>query len=150
VQWRAAGSGAAAASSTDFSGGTLPAGTLTFAPGEISKTVIVSVSGDATFEADESFTVQLASPSAGLVLGTAIATAIILNDDLPVVLGTAGDDALPYHPGQNVYEGLGGRDALDTGGVGFRAVDAAAQLLDVAEGLEGAQRGADFQPPSLP
>jgi hypothetical protein len=43
-----------------------------------------------------------------------------------------------------------GAGALDTGGVGFRAVDAAAQLLDVAEGLEGAQRGADFQPPSLP
>ncbi len=43
---------------SDYAGGS---GTLTFTPGQTTKTVSVSVSGDVTFEADETFTVDLSN-----------------------------------------------------------------------------------------
>lgn len=55
-------------------------GVLQFAPGEISKTVEVTVNGDAVVEADETFTLVLSNPS-GATLVTAVATGTILNDD---------------------------------------------------------------------
>jgi Calx-beta domain len=55
-------------------------GTLTFAPGERSKSVTVTVVGDAAPEADESFTLALLSPS-NASLATPTATATITNDD---------------------------------------------------------------------
>ncbi|MGI0491461.1 Calx-beta domain-containing protein [Alkalinema pantanalense CENA528] len=58
------------------------AGTLTFAPGETSKVITVNVVGDSKFEADETFTVRLSSPSNGILNSSAtIATGTILNDD---------------------------------------------------------------------
>ena len=39
-------------------------GTLNFAPGEATKTITVLVNGDAAFEADETFTVNLSNPTA--------------------------------------------------------------------------------------
>jgi len=55
-------------------------GTLTFAPGETSKTIAVTVNGDVKFEADETFTVNLSSPTnAAIGAGTGIGT--IRNDD---------------------------------------------------------------------
>ncbi|MEZ6061140.1 MAG: DUF839 domain-containing protein [Planctomycetaceae bacterium] len=69
------------ADGTDFDGGSLPAGTLNFAPGEFSKTISVMVQGDMAFEPDEDFTVTLSNPSAGATIATAAATSTILNDD---------------------------------------------------------------------
>ena len=43
---------------SDYAGGS---GTLTFTPGQTTKTVSVNVSGDVTFEADETFTVDLSN-----------------------------------------------------------------------------------------
>lgn len=55
-------------------------GTLTFNPGDTSKTITVVVNGDATNEADETFTVTLASPTnATVAQGTGTGT--IVNDD---------------------------------------------------------------------
>ncbi len=54
--------------------------TLSFAPGERSKSVTVTVIGDAAPEADESFTLALSSPS-NASLANATATATITNDD---------------------------------------------------------------------
>jgi hypothetical protein len=78
-------------------------GTITFAPGETSKTVTVSVTGDTTAEADETFTVNL-SNAAGATLGTPTATGTIANDDLPVASvsntsateGNSGTTALTF------------------------------------------------------
>lgn len=54
-------------------------GTVTFAPGETSKPVVVQVRGDTIDEADEKFTVTLSSPSGGTIAdGTGIGT---INDD---------------------------------------------------------------------
>ena len=66
VSYAVTGSGADAADATDF-GGALPSGTLSFAAGEMSKVLTVSVSGDLKLEADEGFTVTaltLSNPSA--------------------------------------------------------------------------------------
>ena len=62
VQFRVEGSGDNAADATDF-GGELPSGTVTFGPGETTKTVNVAVSGDLTVEQDEEFTVTLFDPT---------------------------------------------------------------------------------------
>ncbi|HKC54723.1 MAG TPA: Ig-like domain repeat protein [Vicinamibacterales bacterium] len=57
-------------------------GTLSFAPGEVSKPVPVTVFGDARFEPDEIFGISLSNPVNGvIVVPQALAT--IVNDDPP-------------------------------------------------------------------
>jgi endoglucanase len=57
-------------------------GTLTFAPGETSKTIAVSVIGDTAVEANETFLLNLSSPTkAALADGQSVVT--ITNDDAP-------------------------------------------------------------------
>ena len=84
VAWSLAGSGSAPADALDFSGGTLPAGILTFSPGQTSQVVSIDVAGDTEVEADEAFTVSLATPTgAGLDIAANSAAGIIRNDDTP-------------------------------------------------------------------
>jgi len=56
-------------------------GSLTFNPGETSKTINVPVTGDVFFEPDETLTVTLSNPTAGVTLSDATATGTITNDD---------------------------------------------------------------------
>jgi endo-1,4-beta-D-glucanase Y len=67
---------------SDYSAGS---GTITFAPGEKTKSVTVGVIGDTTVEADETFTVKLSSAS-GATISRATATGTIRNDDTAPVL----------------------------------------------------------------
>ena len=79
---------------------TATAGTLVFAPGQTSKIISVPITGDTTFEPNETFTLTLSNPVNG-TLGTATATATITNDDVqtatpghyngPITLGGAID-----------------------------------------------------------
>ncbi|MFL5938528.1 MAG: Calx-beta domain-containing protein, partial [Gaiellaceae bacterium] len=69
--------GSATAASGDYTGGT---GTLTFLPGETVKTFNVFVKGDATFEPNETFSVQI-SGAAGAKIGTSSTTVTIANDE---------------------------------------------------------------------
>ena len=55
-------------------------GTLSFAPGETSKQVTIAVNGDTTFEADETFTVNLAS-AANATIADGEGHGTIANDD---------------------------------------------------------------------
>ncbi|WP_339950471.1 Calx-beta domain-containing protein [uncultured Albimonas sp.] len=55
-------------------------GTLSFAPGEVLKTISISLADDVLHEADETFGLRLTSPS-GAVLARAEATATIRDDD---------------------------------------------------------------------
>jgi len=67
-------------------------GTVTFQPGETSKTVSVPLSGDTAIEPDETFTVTLSNPSGpsgGIAIGRATATGTILNDDGAATLSIA-------------------------------------------------------------
>jgi hypothetical protein len=59
------------------------AGTLTFAPGETARSVVVKVAGDTLVEPGETFTVTLSAPVAA-TLGTAAASGSITDDDEPV------------------------------------------------------------------
>jgi len=55
-------------------------GTLTFQPGETGKSVPVTVIGDTTHEPNETYTFTLSNPT-GAVLGRAVATGLITDDD---------------------------------------------------------------------
>ena len=61
-------------------------GTLTFLPGDTSKTVRVTVHGDNADEPDETFTVALSDPSEGVTIERGTATGTIFDaDDTPTV-----------------------------------------------------------------
>ena len=86
VDWTSTNGTATAGS--DFSAAS---GTVVFAPGQTSKTVSVSVSGDVTYENDETFTVDLSNPVNATIAG-AQGIGTILNDDAPPSL-SIGDVA---------------------------------------------------------
>lgn len=73
------------ASASDFAGGVLPAGQVSFAANEATATILVPVADDNVSEPDETFTVTLSGAGAGQTITTASATGAILNDDLPVL-----------------------------------------------------------------
>ena len=71
----------AAAAPGDF---TAESGTLTFAAGETSKTIEITLVDDGANEPNEAFTVALSNPTGGASLGSpATRTVTILNDDTP-------------------------------------------------------------------
>src|SRR5262249_4797401 len=55
-------------------------GTITFNPGETSKTITVQIKGNFASEPDKTFTVTLSNP-VNAMIGKGVATARILNDD---------------------------------------------------------------------
>ncbi|HWB00461.1 MAG TPA: cellulose binding domain-containing protein [Pirellulales bacterium] len=61
-------------------------GTLTFAPGQTSKTISVAINGDTTIEPDENFTLTL-SNAVNATLGRTSATGTITNDDKQATSG---------------------------------------------------------------
>ncbi len=81
ADWVVAGSGSSPASGSDFSGGVLPSGSVSFAAGESTRTITVSVAGDTSVESDEGFTITLSNPSAQTLINTASANGLIVNDD---------------------------------------------------------------------
>ncbi|MGZ0170505.1 MAG: beta strand repeat-containing protein, partial [Planctomycetales bacterium] len=85
---------------SDFLGA---AGTLVFAPGELSKTITIEVNGDTTTEATEQFIVQLFSPI-NAVLSDSQGLGTILNDDaivtfadVDVVEGDSGTSTATFN-----------------------------------------------------
>ncbi|MFT8243170.1 Calx-beta domain-containing protein [Roseomonas sp. BN140053] len=87
VRWDALGGTATPGIDFEAAGGT-----LTFAPGQTSATVAVTVRGDTVFEPDETFRLVLSAPS-GATLGRAEAAGTIRNDDvIPAV--SVGDAAM--------------------------------------------------------
>ena len=126
VDWAAEGftSGTVSANGADFTAGSFPTGTISFAIGETQKTFNVSVAGDTTEETDETFAVRLSNPSAGLVVLHDLSNATIRNDDASAPTGTNGNDNLTGTPGNDeiflldgndVYTALGGSDSVSGG-----------------------------------
>jgi thermitase len=70
--------GGTATSGTDFVAQT---GTVSFAPGETSKTISVDIVGDTAYESNESFTVSLSGVTGNATIKTTSATGTITNDD---------------------------------------------------------------------
>jgi len=83
VGWQVSGYGPNPATADDFLAQQLPAGTVSFAPGETVKTITVEVQGDLLPESLEGFQVSLVNPSADALLtpGASSASAAILSDD---------------------------------------------------------------------
>jgi hypothetical protein len=67
---------------------------LTFAAGDTSKTVSVTVAGDTLDEDDETLTLTLSSATGGAGIGTATATGTITDDDASPTLSVADADAV--------------------------------------------------------
>jgi hypothetical protein len=111
-----AGNGTNATTAADFSSALT--GTVSFAIGEISKTITVLVTGETVFEQNETFGVTLSAPTSGLVLGTAAATATILNDDVPAITGTASSETLTGTTIAEIINGLAGDDIIRGNGGG--------------------------------
>jgi hypothetical protein len=84
-------------------------GSITITAGNTTGTITVPICGDATFEATETFTVTLSSPS-GATLGTSSATGTITNDDLPAATAifTLDDQTWDDSSGNNYNGSVGG------------------------------------------
>jgi uncharacterized protein len=87
------GTGATAADAGDFAAAQALTGTVSFAEGETSKTIVLDVAGDAAIEETETFTVTLSQPTNGATLADATATGTITNDDFPVIPTASIGDA---------------------------------------------------------
>ncbi len=93
-------SGGTATAGTDFNAA---GGTVNFADGETTASIVVPVTGDSTVELDETFTVTISNPSTGSIT-TAEATGTITNDDSAtlslaggtVAEGDSGNASLPF------------------------------------------------------
>ena len=70
--------GGTATSGADF---TLPAGTLTFAPGEVSKTIAFTIANDTQDENDETLKIGLSTPSNATLGSVSVATYTIVDND---------------------------------------------------------------------
>src|SRR5262249_10473871 len=75
-------------SATAGSDYTAASGTLTFSPGQTSKTVSVPVADDTTDKPDETFDVNLSSPT-NATFGSATGVGTILDNDAPVQISVA-------------------------------------------------------------
>lgn len=73
--------GTSAADAADFTGGVLPTGTISFAPGEFTKTVTIEVAGDTLPEPDEAFAITLVNADNITLGNTLTAYGVITNDD---------------------------------------------------------------------
>ncbi|MBW4550851.1 MAG: right-handed parallel beta-helix repeat-containing protein [Aphanocapsa sp. GSE-SYN-MK-11-07L] len=100
-------------------------GVLTFTAGQTSKTITVLVNGDKTVENNETFTVNLGTPTNALLGTTRQSTATILNDDLS-----------PLNLGKTVYVAANGSDSnLGTIDQPFKTIQAAVNRM--ADGVGG-------------
>ena len=102
---------------SDFAGGTLPQGSVTFAPGEIGKGISLKVAGDTLVEPDDVFSVVLYGASGNAVIATQSAQGTILADD--AIPNSAGNDTLIGTFGSDLFVLTGGNDTV----IGSAGVD---------------------------
>ncbi|MBM6595592.1 Calx-beta domain-containing protein [Microvirga pudoricolor] len=112
------------------------AGTLTFAPGETSKTVAILVQGDTAVEANETFSLNLSSPTKA-TLADAQGVATIVNDDTAAPAGTLSVSNVSVTEGQS-----GTKDALFT--VSLSAAAASTVSVNYATANGTATAGSDY------
>jgi Ca2+-binding RTX toxin-like protein len=93
----------------DF-GGILPTGTATFAAGESSTTITLSVTGDLLAELDEAVRIALTGVPAGYTVASGTAQTVVQNDDGPV-LPVVNDDEATTGRGQPVQIAPLGNDS---------------------------------------
>jgi parallel beta-helix repeat protein len=87
---------------------TAASGVLSFAPGETSKTITVTIANDAVEEADKTLTISLSAPAGAGLGATPAATLTIRDDDAKVALALEAD---PWNPRFKALVIRGTRDA---------------------------------------
>ncbi len=119
ADWRVSGGaagGTVAANGADFVGGQLPADRVNFAAGQASQLIVVQVAADMASELNESFSVALSNPQAGVAIDAAAATGVIRNDDIAssvanqTLLGTDAGDVFLLGGGLDTVFGGAGLD----------------------------------------
>lgn len=131
VRWAVSSGRITAATANDFTGNVLPSGSVSFAKGQVSQTIVVNVAGDLTQEVNETFRVTLSAPT-GATLTRATATGAILNDDLigdrnrNRLVGTARAEFLDGRANVDTLTGGGAADAF-----GFRFGESPLSAPDV-------------------
>lgn len=135
VTVKATSASGSATAGSDYT--TLPTTTITFAPGETTKTVAVTTTQDSLDESDETFTVSLTEP-ANATLGTpASGTGTITdNDDAPTL--SIAD--------KSVAEGTGANPTATTVTVTLSAASGKAVTVDYATGGGTATATTDYAP----
>jgi PKD repeat protein len=92
-------------------------GTVTFAAGEMQKTIVVSIVSDTTVEADEVFSVVISAPGGGVDIVDGQADGTIVNDDLPPnQLPVAQASATPVSGYSPLTVAFTGSSSYDTDG----------------------------------
>jgi ELWxxDGT repeat protein len=81
VEYIVSGEGANPATASDFIGGVFPSGVVTFAAGQMTRTITINVLGDRNAEGNERFSVLLRDASGDAILTAAKASGIIRNDE---------------------------------------------------------------------
>src|SRR5262249_40822439 len=94
-------------------------GTLTFSPGQTSKTISVTIKGDRKKEADETFYVLLSAASSNATIDNAYGWGTIVNDDR----GGQNNAPTPAAPAASGVENVG--EALLAGGTHSPSISAA-------------------------
>jgi ELWxxDGT repeat protein len=130
VNWAVTGSGSNPANASDFVGGLLPSGTVSFTTGESSKVITINIQGDTTVEPNENFTVTLSNATNGATITTATATGTINNDDF---IGTSGPDTLAGTSGADALTGLAGNDTYTVNNAGDLVIEALNQGTDTVQ-----------------
>ncbi|TGS19273.1 hypothetical protein EN852_002895 [Mesorhizobium sp. M2E.F.Ca.ET.209.01.1.1] len=107
-----------ASAGSDYSAGPDPlSGMLSFAAGETSKTITLTIVDNAVFEPTEQFTVNLSSPTNATISDTQ-GVGTITDNDLSDLGGPTGIDFVPTQTGNNALLGhfieLGDPDATDS------------------------------------
>jgi VCBS repeat-containing protein len=105
------------ATADDLAPGAILAGTVSFAPGEFSKQIIVAVKGDLVGEPNETLSVSLGATTGNVVITDGAATGTITNDD-PIALTISqiqGEGHASAYVGQTVLT-TGIVTAVDTNG----------------------------------
>lgn len=115
-------------------------GTVSFAPGDLTQTIPITINGDTYFEFNETVNVTLSAAVGGTIVGN-IAQLTIVNDDLAPTLQVA--DA-------NIVEGTGGGTTTLVFTATLSAEPAPDQpaMVDYATASGSALAGTDFTPAS--
>jgi hypothetical protein len=101
TSWAAAGSGITPADASDFAGGILPSGTVTFAPGEASKLISIDINSDTQIETDETFSVTLYDSSELTPLNPT-STGTIITDE-PITISLALQPSTTAEDGGQIF-----------------------------------------------
>jgi hypothetical protein len=138
ASWQLVGHGSNPVDSSDFQGGVLPSGIVSFGARETTKPIIINVNGDLDYESDEGFSISLSPLSGASIVSPDTAAGTIFNEDLPIITLEQASDAA---------EGIGG-DVSHIGSFTLNRTGWLGNALTVYFGLGGtATAGLDYHNP---